>query len=82
MRANEGGEKAPLFMYAELDGPGRETRVGRPAQSRMEVDFHVTIHGRSEKLATYSATLDASRGIATLTFTMDGLTHTKTFDVR
>lgn len=73
-------EQAPLYMYVELDGPGKETRFGRTAQTSQAVDLYAEVEGRSQKIATVTVVRDPDRKFTVLSFSMDGVSHTKTFD--
>lgn len=78
--AREKAPQAPLFCYLESDGP--DQRTGRTAQRRMELDLHVEVAGRSRKVISISLQRDQARGLTVASITMDGVTHTKTFDAR
>ena len=70
---------APIHLYVERDGPGRDGRVGRSASISMDGDLHVIVSGKSEKVMTFSACWDAATGRTSLRVSVGDKTMTETY---
>ena len=73
---------SPIHLYVERDGPSREGRTGRGANTSMDIDLHVIVAGRSEKVLTCTASFDAASKLTTLRVSVGKATITETYDSR
>ena len=71
---------SPIHLYVERDGPNREGRTGRGANTSMDIDLHVIVAGRSEKVMTAVACFDAATNRTTLRVSVGKTTVTETYD--